>query len=184
MVSNIKLDDDRQLNATGRPVSKTEDESMRHEPLRKPERRECAEWEAQLNQAILATDIREGWEGFVEVFDRFYDEEVTVIVEDEGSLTGQSATHERLLQVLVPLHVVTELDVVQIERFELEESVVAENRETRSTWLLETASPEMGSRTWCWTARREWREGRVISETLAAVENRVRGPDDPVTFHG
>jgi hypothetical protein len=28
---------------------------------------------------MLATDIRKGWEGFVELFGRFYDEEVTVI---------------------------------------------------------------------------------------------------------
>ena len=146
---------------------------MRHESFRKPGRRECADWEARLNQAILATEFREGWEGFVELFDRFYDEEVTVIAGDEaGIVSGQSANRERLLQVLVPLHVVTELDVVQIERFELRESVVAENGETRSTWLLETASSEMGSRSWRWTAGREWREGRVISETLATVENR------------
>ena len=147
---------------------------MRHEPFRKPGRPECADWEALLNQAILANDIREGWEGFVELFDRFYDEQVTVVAGDEaGSVSGQSANRERLLQALVPLHVVTELDVVQIERFELEESVVAENGETRSTWLLETASSEMGSRRWRWTARREWREGRVISERLATVENEV-----------
>jgi hypothetical protein len=115
------------------------------------------------------------------LFDRFYDEEVTVIAGDEaGSVSGQSANRERLLQVLVPVHMVTELDVVQIERFELEESVLAENGETRSTWLLETASSEMGSRSWRWTARREWREGRVISETLATVENRVCGAEDPV----
>jgi hypothetical protein len=156
---------------------------MRHESFRKPGQRECADWEAQLNQAILATEIREGWEGFVELFDRFYDEEVTVIAgEEAGSVSGQSANRERLLQVLVPLHVVTELDVVQIERFELKESVVAENGEARSAWLLETASSEMGSRSWRWTARREWREGRVISETLATVENRVRGAEDPVTL--
>ena len=156
---------------------------MRHASFRKPGRLELADWEAQLNQAILATEIREGWEGFVELFDRFYDEEVTVIVGDEsGSVLGQRANRERLFQVLVPLHVVTELDLVQIERFELKESVVAENGVTRSTWLLETASSERGSASWRWTARREWREGRVICETLATVENRVRGAEDPVTL--
>jgi hypothetical protein len=74
-------------------------------------------WEAQLNQAILATDIREGWEGFVDVFDRFYDKEVMVVTGYEGAgVSGQGANRERLLQALVPLHVVTELDVVQRTR--------------------------------------------------------------------
>jgi hypothetical protein len=134
------------------------------------------------------------------LFDRFYanvggqnrlvevglpirDEEVMVVTGCDGAgVSGQGANRERLLQVLVPLHVMTELDVVQIERFELKESVVAESGETRSTWLLETASSETGSRSWRWTARREWREGRVISETLTTVENRVRGAEDPVTL--
>jgi hypothetical protein len=34
-----------------------------------------------------------------------------------------------------------------------------------------------------WTARREWREGRVIFETLGTVENWVRRAEDAVTFH-
>jgi len=164
-------------------VAESSDESVGRGTFRKPGRQECADWEAQLNQAILATHIWEGWEGFVELFDRFYDEKATVIAGDEaGSVSGQSANRERLLQVLVPLHVVTGLGVVKIERFELKESVVAESGETRSMWLLETASSEMGSQSWRWTARREWREGRVISETLATVENRVRGGEHPVTL--
>ena len=164
-------------------MPESSDEPIRRETFRKPGRQECADWKAQLNQTILATDIREGWEGFVELFDRFYDEEVMVVTGYEGAgFSGQGANRERLLQVLVPLHVVTELGVVQIERFGLKESVVAESGETRSTWLLETASSEMGSRSWRWTARREWREGRVIFETLATVENRVRGAEDPVTL--
>ncbi len=40
---------------------------MRRETFQKPGRQECADWDAQLNQAIL-TDIREGWEGAVELF--------------------------------------------------------------------------------------------------------------------
>ncbi len=118
-------------------MTESSDEPTRPEAFRKPGRQECADWEAQLNQAILATDIREGWEGFVELFDRFYDEEVMVVTGYEGAgLSGQGANLERLLQVL-PLHVVTELDVVQIDRFGLKESVVAESEETGSTWLLE-----------------------------------------------
>ena len=109
-------------------MPESSDEPIRRENFRKPGRQECADWEAQLNQAILATDIREGWEGFVELFDRFYDEEVMVVTGYDGAgVSGQGANRERLLQVLVPLHVVTELDVVQIERFELKESVVAES---------------------------------------------------------
>ena len=159
------------------------DERIRRETFRKPGRQECADWEGQLNQAILATDIREGWEGFLELFDRFYDEEVMIVTGNKGAgVSGQAAIRERLLQVLVPLHVAAELGVVQIERFELKESVVEESGETRSIWLLETASSEMGSRSWRWTARREWREGRVISETLATVENRVRGAEAPLTL--
>ena len=164
-------------------MPESSDEPKRRETFRKPGGQECADWDAHLNQAILATDIREGWEGFVELFDRFYDEEVMVVTGYDGAgVSGQGANRERLLQVLVPLHVMTELDVVQIERFELKESVVAESGETRSTWLLETASSETGSRSWRWTARRDWREGRVISETLTTVENRVRGAEDPVTL--
>ena len=162
-------------------MTESSDEPTRSEAFRKPGRQECADWEAQLNQAILAADIREGWEGFVELFDRFYDEEVMVVTGYEGAgLSGQGANLERLLQVLVPLHVVTELDVVQIDRFELKDSVVAESEETRSTWFLETASSEAGSRSWRWTAEREWREGRVISDTPTTVENRVRGAEDQI----
>lgn len=147
-------------------------EPIRRKTFRKPGRQECEDWEAQLNQEILATDIREGWEGFVELFDRFYDEDVMVVTGYEGEgVSGHGANRERLLQILVPLHVVTELDVVQIKRFELKKSVVAENGETRSTWFLETASSEIGFRSWRWTARRKWREGRVISEILSTVEN-------------
>lgn len=158
-------------------MPESSDEPIGRKTFRKPGRQECADWEAQLNQEILATDIREGWEGFVELFDRFYDEDVMVVIGYEGEgVSGQGANRKRLLQILVPLHVVTELDVAQIKRFELKESTVAENGETRSTWLLETASSEMGSRSWRWTARRKWREGRVISEILSTVENRDATP--------
>jgi hypothetical protein len=98
-------------------VPESSDEPIRRETFRKPGRQECADWEAQLKQTILATDIREGWEGSVELFDRFYDEEVMVVTGYEGAgVSVQGANRERLLQVLVPLHVVTELDVVQRTR--------------------------------------------------------------------
>ena len=124
-------------------MPESSDEPIRRETFRKPGRQECADWEAHLNQAILATDIREVRKGFVELFDRSYDEEGMVVTGYDGAgVSGQRANRERLLQVLVPLRVVTELDMVQIELFELKESVVVEGGETRSTWLLETVSSE------------------------------------------
>jgi hypothetical protein len=78
MISNICLDDERQLYVTVAQWQKA-DKPLRQESFRKPGRGECAEWETRLNRAMLATDIRKGWEGFVELFGRFYDEEVTVI---------------------------------------------------------------------------------------------------------
>ena len=51
-------------------MAESSDELIRREAFQKPGRQECADWDAQLNQAILATDIREGWEGVVELFNR------------------------------------------------------------------------------------------------------------------
>ena len=44
-------------------MPESSDEPIRRENFRKPGRQECADWEAQLNQTILATDIREGKRG-------------------------------------------------------------------------------------------------------------------------
>jgi hypothetical protein len=71
-------------SATGK-LSESSDEPIRRETFRKPGRQECADWEVHLNQAILAADIPEGWEGFVELFDRFYDEEVMVVTGYDGA---------------------------------------------------------------------------------------------------
>src|SRR5580704_19502225 len=66
--------------------------------------------EQTLNAAILRRDIARSYEEFLEIFDRFYAEDVEVSSEDSPeTIRGKERVRSVLLNFLVPLHVMAEV---------------------------------------------------------------------------
>src|SRR6266487_2018056 len=93
--------------------------------------------ERLLNAAIQGADIREGFEEYLAILDRFYADDVEASSEGcEDAVTGKSAVRSRVEAVLVPLHVFAEIGG-------LNASIHAEPirsdtcDETHSLWALE-----------------------------------------------
>src|ERR1700722_20733391 len=66
--------------------------------------------ELTLNAAILRAEIARSYEEFLEIFDRFYADDVEVSSEDSPeTIRGKERVRPFLLNFLVPLHVMAEV---------------------------------------------------------------------------
>ena len=63
-----------------------------------------------LNAAILGAEIGRSYEEFLEIFDKFYADDVEVSSEDSPeTIRGKESVRPFLLNFLVPLHVMAEV---------------------------------------------------------------------------
>src|SRR5262249_41987855 len=118
------------------------------------------EADRRLNAAIVAADISEGYEAHLEIFERFYDDEVEVSTEQiERPVTGKAAVRSRIRHFLVVLHVLAEIGGLKVS-IRAEPIASDAGGETHSLWTLELRGVT-GTRTVLkWRARRRWRNGR------------------------
>ena len=134
--------------------------------------------ERALNGAIVATDISQTFEEYLEIFDHFYAEDI------EGStdtmkepVHGKAAVRARLAGFLIPLHVFAEIGGVSVS---IQSSPIMGDvaDETHSEWTLRLCGVTGATCTVTWCARRRWRLGRVVSEHH--YDHRRAG--EPLTF--
>jgi hypothetical protein len=72
--------------------------------------------ERVLNSAIIAADIGQGWEEYLEMFDAFYADDVEVTTDTEtGPIRGREGIRELLFNFLAPLHVMVEIGGLAID---------------------------------------------------------------------
>ena len=93
--------------------------------------------EKVLNSAIIAADISSGWEGYLQIFDAFYADQVEV---SDGTESDAVFSRERiravLLKFLVPIHVMAEIGGLSVQ---IRESPILGDTpdETHSAWSVD-----------------------------------------------
>ena len=120
--------------------------------------------ERVLNGAILAAEISESYEEYLEIFDHFYADDIHATADGrKGPVEGKAAVRARLADFLVPLHVLAEIGGVSVS---IQWSAITGDRpdETHSAWTLELRGVTGASCRVTWCSRRRWRAGHIVSE--------------------
>jgi len=126
--------------------------------------RTCDIAERVLNAAIVQADISGSFEEYLEIFDKFYADDIEVS-SDTGkeSIRGRERVRSILLDFLVPLHVVAEIGGVSIS---IRETAITGDAvgETHSTWELDLVGASGNTCTLSWRTFRKWEGLRVVCE--------------------
>jgi hypothetical protein len=121
--------------------------------------------ELNLNAAILRAEIDSSYEEFLDIFERFYADDVEVSSEDSReTICGKEKVRTLLFNFLVPLHVMAEIGglLISIRQTAIPGDVAAD--ETHSEWTLELVGVSGRSCTLSWRAFRKWIGSRVVYE--------------------
>ena len=120
--------------------------------------------EQTLNAAILRAEIARSYEEFLEIFDKFYADDVEVSSEDSpDTIRGKESVRPFLLNFLVPLHVMAEVAGLSISVQQTELSRDTAN-ETHSRWKVDFTGVGGKRCTLKWNAMRRWKASRVVCE--------------------
>jgi hypothetical protein len=120
--------------------------------------------ELTLNAAILHAEIARSYEEFLEIFDRFYADDVEVSSENSReTVRGRERVRPFLLNFLVPLHVIAEVAGLSISVQQTEVPRDTAN-ETHSQWRVDFTA--VGGRKCIlkWNAIRRWKASTVTYE--------------------
>src|SRR3984957_21159614 len=112
--------------------------------------------ERALNGAILRAEIGRGYEEFLEIFEKFYADDVEVGSEESrATIRGKDSVRSLLLNFLAPLHVMAE--VAGISVFVQQTAVPRDTaNETHSAWRLDIAGASGKRSILKWYAVRRW----------------------------
>ena len=120
--------------------------------------------EHMLNTAIIQAEISNGFEEYLEIFDKFYAEEVQVSSETQHEpICGKARVGSLLLNFLVPLHVMAEVGGLAIS---IKEATIAGDaaNEIHSAWTLNIVGVSGKTCTLNWRTLRKWNGSRVVYE--------------------
>ncbi|HEY6248473.1 MAG TPA: hypothetical protein VI685_00855 [Candidatus Angelobacter sp.] len=119
--------------------------------------------ERALNRAIVTAEISRSFEEYLEIFNRFYAEDIEVSSATTGQIRGKAKVGSLLYDVLVPLHVMVEVGGVSISIRQITmPGDVAD--ETNSAWTLELVGATGRTCTISWRTLRRWKDSLVIYE--------------------
>ena len=120
--------------------------------------------ENMLNAAITQAKISESFEEYLEIFDKFYADEVEVSSETQHEpIHGKARVGSLLLNFLVPLHVMAEVGGLAVSIRETTIPGDAAN-EIHSAWTLKIAGVSGKTCTLNWRVLRKWKGSRVVYE--------------------
>lgn len=120
--------------------------------------------ERVLNEAIVRADIATGFEEYLEIFDKFYAEDIEA---SSGSgqepIRGKTRVHSLLLNFLIPLHIMAEVGGLSIS---IRNTAIPGDLadETHSEWTLELVAPSGKTCTLAWRTLRKWSGAHVLYE--------------------
>ncbi len=120
--------------------------------------------ERALNGAILRAEIGRSYEEFLEIFEKFYADDVEVSsAESRETIRGKERVLSFLVNFLAPLHVMAE--VAGISVFVQQTAVPRDTaNETHSAWRLDIAGVSGKRCTLKWYAIRRWKGASVVYE--------------------
>ena len=134
--------------------------------------------ERMLNTAITQARISESFEEYLEIFDKFYADEVEVSSETQQQpIRGKARVGSLLLNFLVPLHVMAEVGALGI--FIKETTITGDAaNEIHSAWRLTIVGQSGKTCTLKWRALRKWNGSRVVYEHHYDLQR----SGEPLTF--
>ena len=118
-----------------------------------------------LNTAIIQAEISEGFEGYLEIFGKFYADDVQVSSETQHEpIRGKARVTSFLLSFLVPLHVLAEVGGLTMS---IKESTISGDaaNEIHSAWTLNIVGASGKTCMLNWRALRKWKGSRVCTST-------------------
>jgi hypothetical protein len=131
--------------------------------------------ELTLNAAILRADIARSYEEFLDIFERFYADDVEVSSEDSPEpIRGKERVRPFLLNFLVPLHMMAEVAGLSISVQQTEVPRDTAN-ETHSQWRVNFTAVGGRRCTLRWYAIRRWKASTVAYEHHYGYEQ-IGGP--------
>jgi len=120
--------------------------------------------EITLNAAILRAEIARSYEEFLEIFDKFYADDVEISSEDSPeTIRGKERVRAFLSNFLVPLHVMAEVAGLSVAVQQTEVPRDSAN-ETHSRWKIDFTGVGGRRCTLKWNAIRKWKASRVVYE--------------------
>jgi hypothetical protein len=120
--------------------------------------------ELTLNAAILRAEIARSYEEFLEIFEKFYDDDIEVSREDSRqTIRGKARLRPFLLNFLAPLHAMAEVAGLSIALQQTEVPRDTAN-ETHSEWRIDFTGVGGRRCTLKWNAIRRWKASRVVHE--------------------
>ena len=120
--------------------------------------------ELTLNAAILSAEIANSYEQFLEIFDKYYADDVEVSRQDSSeTIHGKNRVRPLLLDFLVPLHVLAEVAGLSVSVHMIQVPRDDANQ-THSEWRIDFTG--IGGRrcTLKWYTIRRWAASRVVYE--------------------
>ncbi len=120
--------------------------------------------ELTLNTAILRAEIARSYEEFLEIFERFYADDVEVSSEHSREIIqGKAQIYPILLNFLVPLHVMAEVAGLSVS---VQQTAIPRDtaNETHSAWRVDFTGIGGKRCTLKWHALRRWNTSRVVYE--------------------
>jgi len=118
----------------------------------------------RLNAAIIAANIEESFESYLDIVDDFYSEDVEVILgEGTEPVRGRDNLRERLTEFLTPIHMMAEVGRLSVS---IQSTVIPATggAGTDSRWQARFRAASGSARTFSWSIQRRWKEGRVNYE--------------------
>ena len=120
--------------------------------------------ERALNRAIVTAEISRSYEEYLEIFDRFYAEDIEVSSATiPGQIRGKARVSSLLCDFLVPLHILAEIGGVSVSIRQITMPGDAAD-ETHSAWTLDFVGATGKSCTASWRTLRKWKDSLVVHE--------------------
>jgi hypothetical protein len=120
--------------------------------------------ERALNRAIVTAEINRSFEEYIEIFDRFYAEDIEVTsATSTEQILGKARVSSLLCNFLVPLHVMAEIGGVSVYIRQVTMPGDAAD-ETHSAWTLDLVGASGRSCTLSWRTLRRWKDSLVVYE--------------------
>ena len=120
--------------------------------------------ERALNRAIVTAEISRSFEEYLEIFDRFYAEDIEVSsATSTEQIRGKASVSSLLYNFLVPLHIMAEIGGVSTSIRQITMPGDAAD-ETHSAWTLELVGASGRRCTLSWRTLRRWKDSLVVYE--------------------
>ena len=120
--------------------------------------------ERALNRAIVTAEISRSYEEYLEIFDRFYADDIEVSsATSTGQIRGKARVSSLLYDFFVPLHILAEIGGVSISIRQITMPGDAAD-ETHSAWTLDFVGATGRRCTASWRTFRKWKGSLVVYE--------------------